>query len=32
MYRSVSKETQTADVDVVQQRQLLADALHSSSN
>lgn len=32
MYRSVSTETQTADMDVVQQRQLLADALHSSTN
>ena len=32
MYSSVSKETQTADMDVVKQRQLLADALHSSSS
>ena len=32
MYSSVSQETQTADEDVIAQRQLLADALHSSSS
>lgn len=31
MYSSVSTEAKTADMDVVQQRQLLADALHNSS-
>ena len=31
MYSSVSKEAQVADMDVVQQRQLLADALHNGS-
>lgn len=30
MYSSMSKEAQTADMDVVKQHQLLADALHSS--
>lgn len=31
MYSTVGKEAQTADADVVQQRQLLADALHTTT-